>query len=308
METSAAKLTICRGLPASGKSTWAKNRVQEDIGNTVRVNRDLLRVMLNNDVFVKGVTERVTLSARDSLIEKFLKMGLHVISDDTNLAAHQVKPLAKIAYKYGVEVEVKDFDIDVEECIRRDSARSGKGEITVGVDVIRDLHKRFFNKGFPKNPLLDLPEVFKVEPYVPDVSLPKAVIFDIDGTLADHRGLRSPYDYTQVHLDTPRQAVIDAARLYADAGINIVIFSGRDGSCRPATLDWLTENVQRPFVLDMRTADDERKDYIIKYELFTKWKDKYNFVAVYDDRKQVLDLWQALELTTFNVSIGDNDF
>ena len=40
------KLILTRGIPASGKSTWAKAWVQEDPQRRVRVNRDDLRRML----------------------------------------------------------------------------------------------------------------------------------------------------------------------------------------------------------------------------------------------------------------------
>ena len=41
-----SKLIICRGLPASGKSTWAKQWVLEDPEHRVRINQDDIRLML----------------------------------------------------------------------------------------------------------------------------------------------------------------------------------------------------------------------------------------------------------------------
>jgi predicted kinase len=41
------KLILTRGVPASGKSTWAKAWVEEDPLNRVRVNRDNLRWTLS---------------------------------------------------------------------------------------------------------------------------------------------------------------------------------------------------------------------------------------------------------------------
>lgn len=40
------RLIICRGLPASGKTTWAKEWVMKDPGNRVRINLDDIRSML----------------------------------------------------------------------------------------------------------------------------------------------------------------------------------------------------------------------------------------------------------------------
>lgn len=55
-----AKLTIMRGLPASGKSTKAKELLS--VGNTVRINKDLLRTMLHFDTFT-GRNEGMTRDA-----------------------------------------------------------------------------------------------------------------------------------------------------------------------------------------------------------------------------------------------------
>jgi len=41
-----AKIIICRGIPASGKSTWAKNWVLENPNSRVRFNNDDIRNML----------------------------------------------------------------------------------------------------------------------------------------------------------------------------------------------------------------------------------------------------------------------
>ena len=40
-----SKLIITRGLPASGKSTWAKQWVLEDPEHRVRINQDDIRLM-----------------------------------------------------------------------------------------------------------------------------------------------------------------------------------------------------------------------------------------------------------------------
>ncbi|MFN5657022.1 MAG: AAA family ATPase, partial [Pseudanabaena sp.] len=42
------------GLPASGKSTWAKEKVNKSPNIIKRVNKDELRAMLDNSYFSKG--------------------------------------------------------------------------------------------------------------------------------------------------------------------------------------------------------------------------------------------------------------
>ena len=44
------KVTLCLGIPASGKSTWAKEEVRKNPEKVTRVNRDDLRAWQVNNV------------------------------------------------------------------------------------------------------------------------------------------------------------------------------------------------------------------------------------------------------------------
>lgn len=309
------KLIINRGLPGSGKSTKTREDVIADYGNTVRVNRDDIRKMFHNSVFMGKTTESKVTAARDDLLRGAMKRGVPlVISDDTNLDAGVVKHLAKIAEFFGYAVEVRDFDVPLSVCIERDSRREGTAH--VGEKVIRGMHSKFFKDGkFPENPLGSI-EAVKFEPYTPDPELPRAVIFDIDGTLASHEGVRSPYDYTRVLHDAPRDAVINALKMYANEDYVIIILSGRDSSCRNDTISWLNEHAMlHKYVeyndlhweLYMRPAGDKRQDRIIKGELFDEHiRNRFNVEVVFDDRAQVVDLWRKeLGMNCFQVNYGD---
>jgi predicted kinase len=309
------KFIINRGLPGSGKSTLTKQEVQADYNGTVRINRDDIRNMLHDNVWKGTETESVVMMMRDSMIRSAMKARKPlVISDDTNLDSRVVKQLAKIAEFFGYGVEVRDFDTPLKVCIERDAQRVGTAR--VGEDVIRGMHKKFFKGGqFPENPLGKI-EVVTFERYVANQAMPKAAIFDIDGTLASHEGIRSPYDYTKVIHDTPRNAVIDAASVYHKAGYKIIVMSGRDGGCRPDTEKWLNRELiygendgsihQIPYTLFMRAPGDKRQDRIIKGELFNEHvRDFYNVEVVFDDRDQVVDLWRLeFELNCFQVNYG----
>jgi hypothetical protein len=55
----------------------------------------------------------------------------------------------------------------------------------------------------------------------------------------------------------------------------------------------------------MRPTGDQRKDNIVKRELFDTWvRGKYNVRFCLDDRDQVVEGWRAMGLTCFQVQPG----
>lgn len=149
----------------------------------------------------------------------------------------------------------------------------------------------------------------KVEPIEFDPEAVPVYVFDIDGTLADHTGLRDPYDYSLVHLDQ----AIDATKWLPEAlsGHDPIIFlSGRSEDCRKETEDWLYHNVGSLYGgLRMRPSGDNRPDWRVKYELMLELRDDgYRPIAVFDDRRQVVNMWQSVGVFTFDVGQGVADF
>ena len=56
----------------------------------------------------------------------------------------------------------------------------------------------------------------------------------------------------------------------------------------------------------MRSTEDNRKDAVVKREIYDNWiKDKYNVLAVFDDRNQCVDMWRGLGLTCLQVDYGN---
>lgn len=313
-----SKLIILRGLPASSKTTWAEEYVQHQInqGNLkVRiVCRDNIRRDHGFGVKPGRFEDQVTKIHRDS-IRAGLKANETVIVADTNLVAKYVKDLAKIAEFFGAEIEVKDFFVELDELIRRDKLRGEFGGHSVGEEIIRSWWERFnFDKGFPANPLELYTGAVLFPKYVPDLSRPKAIIVDLDGTVADHHGLRSPYDYSQVSLDRPRSAVIRNVQMHYRHGDHVIFCSGREDYCRFDSIDWINEYVfpdefepMPIYDLFMRKSGDKRQDRIIKGEIFYEHiAPNYNVELVYDDRTQVIKLWRdELGLDAFQVNYGD---
>jgi predicted kinase len=308
------KLLILQGLPASGKSTVAKAWVEQDRLHRARVNRDLFRRMLDDGVYVSGVTEGRVIQAEHGAIEALLSRGVSVVVDDTNLPRRTVRDLARIAAKLNtpgkpVEWEVnKSFlHVPLEECIKRDLHRKDM----VGEKVIRDMHERYIANGSAFE-FLDPDSLWggnspDIRPYVPPTNGPLAFIVDIDGTVA-HRGTRNPFDESLVHQDTPNWPIIDLINyLNYSLGARLIFCSGRTAACYEETRAWLLRYVvDEVFALHMRPVGDTRKDSIVKAELFDKYiRDDFNVKYVFDDRNQVVEMWRSLGLTVLQVADGN---
>jgi predicted kinase len=310
-----AKLWITRGLPASGKSTWARKQLAtRTLGEIVRLNRDDLRRMALDPSYRQPVyaAERRISAARDAALGALLGSGCDVIVDDTNLRAKFVRELMAVAAKAGAEVEVVDFlDVPLGECVRRDQERDPMER--VGWQVIHDMHSRYLaqlNGGPLPVPTLTEGAEQSVQPYTATPGTPKAVLCDLDGTLALLNG-RNPYDESCVIHDLPNRAVIETLRALIDAGHAPVFMSGRTEACRADTATWLIEHVCPEMArsapeLHMRTVGDSRPDHVVKLELFdARVRDRYDVHMVLDDRNSVVALWRSMGLTCLQVADGD---
>ncbi|MEM7162567.1 MAG: AAA family ATPase [Bacteroidota bacterium] len=289
------KIIICKGLPASGKSTFAKEVVRENKGSYKRINKDELRAMLDVGQHSKS-NEKFVLMTRNYLLLEALRNGKHVIVDDTNLAPKHEEEIRKLATEYceetgqEIKIEVKFFDVSPEECIKRDLKRSN----SVGADVIRRMHKQYLAKN----------EV--AIPKSQDESLPKAIICDLDGTLALMNG-RNPFDASNCEKDLLNKPIANLVKHYKKEGFAILLLSGRHDTYKEETKRWLSKHEIEYDLLLMRSAKDFRKDSIVKSDFYHEFiHGKYYVDFVLDDRNQVVDLWRnELGLTCLQVNYGD---
>jgi predicted kinase len=133
------QLILTRGLPGSGKSTFAKAWVLDDPTHRVRICRDDIRRMLG-PYWVPSREELVTDIEHQS-IRKALLQNYSVIVDATNFRPSETKKLASL---YNCELVIKDFtDVPIETCIERDKNRPKEEQ--VGEKVIYDMAKRYLN-------------------------------------------------------------------------------------------------------------------------------------------------------------------
>ena len=290
------KIIILRGIPASGKSTYAKKLVIDNPGMYKRINRDDLRNMLDAYHFSKS-NEKFVKKTRDFLITSALESGKHVIVDDTNISDTNIVRIEQLAKEHtsdsghDVKIEIKVFDIELSEAIVRDKKR----EKSVGEKVVRKMHRQFYGE------TKDSPN-YRIQ----NKNLPKALICDLDGTMSLITN-RSPFDGSKCGQDLPNTPVVNLIKNYQKLGFKILLLSGRDGQYMPETKEWLAKNEVIYDELWMRAPKDSRKDSIIKRELFeTNIENNYAIEFVLDDRNQVVDLWRNdLKLPCFQVYYGD---
>lgn len=141
------RLTITRGLPASGKSTWAEERRKAAPDYVRVVTMDDIRVAIGSS-FEQG-DEPIVQAIRDFTIRRYLEKGYHVISADTNLPERVVRHLTEIATIVSdsnpwVPVEIQDFrDVDLNTCLARNLVRHVMGDTKVPHEAIISMHERF---------------------------------------------------------------------------------------------------------------------------------------------------------------------
>jgi len=296
------KVILTIGLPASGKTTWAKKELEENPSKYKRINKDDLRAMLDGKW--TPASEKFILQSRDTLIEQALRDGFSVIVDDTNLNPSHLRNIILLVERFNldtskdVKVETRFFNTSVSDCIVRDKQRPNG----VGEKVIYNMYNQFSN----------IHNFDDINPIEQDVTLPKAIIVDIDGTIA-HRIDRGPFEWNRVKEDLPKREILDIVKMFHDNGYSIIFLSGRDEVCYDLTLEWIKDHFYETYKIDynniqlyMRPKDDVRKDSIVKKELFMEHVyNKYYITHVLDDRNSVVFLWRSMGLTCLQVAQGN---
>ena len=136
---------------------------------------------------------------------------------------------------------------------------------------------------------------------------PTAVIFDMDGTLADVSSIRhhvrgANRDFHRFHVESagvpPNQHVVEMARQAAVDGHHVAIVTARRAKYRNHTAMWLALNGVPSHSLHMRADDDGRPDYEVKKDIHAKISREFNIVHAVDDNPSVIKLWQENNIPT----------
>lgn len=306
-----SEMTFLRGIPASGKSTYAQQWLAEDPTNRVRINRDDIRQALFGDASSHVDEKKVTMM-ENQLIAKALREGKHVMSDNTNVNMNFLPKAIKYAKANGAtKINHKDFPISIDEAIRRNNQR----DRVVPEHVIKGMASRLGPNGqFP---------VFPGSYPVKDVKLPDkrklAICFDMDGTLNDVRhvrrflkpsGPKKRRDFDSFHrMSEFEPANLEVAKMAKDAheaGFEVLITTARSEPYRETTQKWLDDHNIPYKNIFMRAEGDFRTDYEVKKEMFDKINMYYDVVRCVDDNPQAIQAWREKGIAVTTVPFIDD--
>lgn len=307
------KLVFTRGLPGSGKSTYAQEWVAQDPKNRLEINRDQIRAMLGFPPAGDMAQEDKVSEIAHMICKSAFSDGKDVIISDTNLRIRYVKKIIDICMDSTSYYEYcfVDFPVDINDLIKRDKDR---GDKSVGEENLRILHQKFPVKNWLSiNQVVDQVKQKRAEkyrdmgtPYRNDPSNPKAIIVDIDGTIADHDGIRGHFEYEKVLLDKPHQDIISIVNAYYDMGITVIVVSGRNSSCLEDSKKWLEDNGVCYHEIYFRATGDQRPDWQIKDQIIREnIQDRYHVLFCLDDRNQVVEHNRKMGYRVLQVAPGD---
>lgn len=341
------RMIILQGISGSGKSTYA-GELRKKNERVVIVSRDEIRKqLLGEQVLEKYFRDGLNLEIEKEVtkieymaIVRALMSEQTVVIDNTNLRRKYVTSYCKLAIDCGltpsnvVLIPVGDPLLSVDEAFARIQKR---GKRIISKEVLRKQYdqrrkalswdisycwKYLSDHNYSKKNWFSPP--FPVKPYTPIESAQKAVICDIDGTLA-HRKLlldppsyRSYYDYSASDSDTIDTFVKTILEGLVAKNIKIIFFTGRGLSGVKATTNFIEKNLGKDFPYEIYFRNEHTDvdndlnnlpDDVVKYNLFNDMvRDEYNVIGVFDDRKKVVSLWEALGLRVANMGLLNEVF
>lgn len=137
-----------------------------------------------------------------------------------------------------------------------------------------------------------------------------AVIFDVDGTLADvtsirHHVLQRRKDFDAFHSLSvnvpPHQHVVDLAHQAKADGHAVIVVTARSTQWRNHTAMWLALNGIPSDAMFMRKQGDHRKDVLVKADILARIRTQYEVVHAVDDNPSIIALWKSEGIPTTRV-------
>lgn len=317
------------GAPGSGKSSWAEEYVKQ-FPEYIIIERDILRKLackddgydindlLNFQEFYynldKGI--RSNIEGRVSLAaQEMIALSDNIILSDTNLTPkHRNGKICMLDNMY-FNIKYKIFNPDIRTLVYQNSVRVD----VVNENIVYDMYLKLQHQ---KEYLKLMGDVEFITDHDTDTQNfsnttdRQCIICDLDGTIAHiSNDSDKPRTHFQMHRvdedefdDIVFSMVLGLKRRY---DCDLIFLTGRTADCFSKTIEWLDDNLSQ-FSMSFDTGDyqlysrnnhDYSKDFKVKRELYNTFiKDKYEVLAVFDDRPVCLDLWNDLGLKAIAVS------
>ncbi len=310
-----SRIIFTVGAPRAGKTRWAHQEVaRRGLQEVQRVNLDDFLTMTHGREFgpLSSPDLKIVKRIIMNVIRTIAESGRDVIVDGPNLSTrfpNQVRDELGDQHQYAIQ----DFTgKPLEFCIDNDRHRYtknpwayvGSDEVSKAWNQAQALRRRFGGEGLPLW-VEELNRSDGIVPYAADQNLPKAVLVDIDGTLAAANS-GCPCGTPRCVTDDLQHRLGDMLReLAPNHGCQMVILTGRDEENRDELFEWLTAKDVGCDDVHMRLRGDTRRDNVVKLELFNRHvRDRFNIVAAFGDRDPAVRLWRRLGLLTCAIRFG----
>lgn len=142
------RIILTRGIPASGKSTWAKQEVLKDPEHSIRINRDDLRNMSGKywvptrEHYIEACKGIILICAMNFQFDTIIIDEMNLNPKESGKLKDEIA-MVNAAFKGGQDkyvVEIKDFtNVPLDVCLERDSKR----ENPIGEDIIKGIFNKY---------------------------------------------------------------------------------------------------------------------------------------------------------------------
>jgi len=324
-----ADIILTVALPGAGKSTWAKKIKAQDPDKYIIVERDEIRETLFGAEYatkdpVRYKESQVT-AVHSEIIDKALSKGKKVIVSDTHMNTRAVSNQAQTAKRLRKKIDLKYFNVSVEECKRRNRLRGESGGRFVPEEVIdRMASKTYDTDGNIKEYIIGKNgEVFSVSRMtegMKDVAAfdlkanrnypfkgKSVAIIDMDGSLFNNAKDSKFYlenkanakkdfkgFYDSIENAPVNRNVLEHLRNLRKDGVNIIAITGRSDDNAKVLISAIERSgapITRLIMKrdkDGRPSSEHKKDTLLKLQ-----KEGFIVVQAIDDRAQDIKMFRS---------------
>lgn len=266
---------MLRGLPASGKTTWAKKQL--DLGGYFRISlKDI-----EENIIGKNSKKRKMLARkyRREMVEDIMSNNKgNIILDDYNLSINFEREIEKLCLEYGYDFILNDsfLEVSVKECVGRDLKRHD----SIGQHKIQKLYNELIAPKYQRN----LESNFKKK---------RAVIVSLDKTP------RLEPNYFILSIIDSLQETFGG--VYLD-----VIFLVNSHNCNEFT-EWADKYLIDYSKVITRDISEEPSITDFKLQEILKIEEEYAILGIIEENEVIATTWEQMGynvLKTRGVSKG----